>query len=145
MPISLNMILGFAENFRKVVISPKNQLIRRKSNTNLTAVLLLVYKAGSTDTRGEWKIQLMRIEWLMPHVLLFNEYKIHLLDQLLEANLIAMSFRTCMGTFQLANFSHLLETCLVCENIESNRETQFNHSEFLKNRKVSTIIVESAM
>jgi len=44
------MILGFAEDYKKVVINAKHELVLRRSNTDVNAVLLDSYQSGDPPT-----------------------------------------------------------------------------------------------
>lgn len=93
--IPLSMILGFAEDYRKIVVNSKHELILRRSNTDLNAVLQK--NTSTADAAPAWddfKITLSRIEWLMPYVILSDEYKIRLLTNLQKNRAISMSFRS---------------------------------------------------
>ena len=74
------MIFGFAEDYRKIVINMKHELILTRSRTDLNAV---IQKKGVGEENFEtFKIDLLKIEWLMPYVQLSPEYKISLLRRL---------------------------------------------------------------
>lgn len=90
--IPLSMILGFAEDYRKIVVNMKHELILTRSRTDLNAVRS-VKDAGDT-TFEQFKIDITKIEWLMPYVQLSPEYKIPLLRRLEKNKPIAMSFRS---------------------------------------------------
>ena len=94
--IPLNMILGFAEDYKKILINTKHELILRRSNTDLNAVLLESYNSGNppTATWESWKIDLTKIEWLMPYVFLSNESRIRMLNHMQKGKPVAMSFRS---------------------------------------------------
>lgn len=96
--IPLSMILGFAEDYRKIIINSKHELILRRSNTDLNAVIQTSRLEGqAANQRTVWenfKIDLKKIEWLMPYVILSNQHKIRLLSQMQKSRPIAMSFRS---------------------------------------------------
>lgn len=83
--IPLNFILGFAEDYRRVVVNAKHELILTRSNTDLDAVL----QTAAEDI----KISLNKIEWLMPYIKLSDNSKIKLLNYVAKDPAISMSFR----------------------------------------------------
>ncbi len=94
--ISLSMILGFAEDYKKVVINAKHELVLRRSNTDVNAVLLDSYQSGDppTATQDDWKIKLSEIEWHMLYVFLSNENKIRMLNHIQKGRPLVISFRS---------------------------------------------------
>lgn len=91
--IPLSMILGFAEDYRKIILNTKHELILRRSNTDLNAVVQTADPENAANIE-QIKIELTRVEWLMPYVQLSSEYKIDILSLLQESKPIAMSFRS---------------------------------------------------
>lgn len=86
--IPLCHILGFAEDYKKIIINNKHELILIRSNNDHNAVL----KTGADD--DDYKIQISKIAWHMPHVRLSDRYKIKLLDFIAKDQKIPISFRT---------------------------------------------------
>ena len=71
--IPLNMILGFAEDYRKIIVNAKHELILTRAKSDMNAVLVV------TD-KEEFKITIDKIEWLMPYVKLSDQRKMGLLS-----------------------------------------------------------------
>ena len=92
--IPLSMILGFAEDYRKIVVNVKHELVLTRSRNDINAV----YQEGvERDNRTEYedfKINLSRIEWLMPYVILSDKHKIHLYNYMKKDIAISMSYRS---------------------------------------------------
>ncbi|XP_058791045.1 uncharacterized protein LOC131664173 [Phymastichus coffea] len=65
--IPLSLILGFAESYRKVLVNVKHELILVRSSNDVNAVRQALKKIDGVDTFEEFKIDLTRIEWLMPY------------------------------------------------------------------------------
>lgn len=84
--IPLNNILGFAEDFKKVVINCRHELILLRSNTNLNAVIL---NTGETVE----DVQINKIIWRVPHVKVSDKEKISLLKLLEKDRPLQMIFR----------------------------------------------------
>ena len=88
--IPLSMILGFAEDYKKIVVNAKHELILTRTSSDADAVL----QTAASDVYEPFKIQIDKIEWLMPHLELSNELKVKMLRQLEHNKPIAMSFRS---------------------------------------------------
>ncbi|XP_014208943.1 uncharacterized protein LOC106639706 [Copidosoma floridanum] len=87
--ISLSMILGFAEDYRKVVVNAKHIFILTRSRNYLYAVVQTV----ANDVYEDFKITLTRIEWLMPYESASDRLKIRLLNIIAKDKPISMSSR----------------------------------------------------
>uniref|UniRef100_A0ABD2X030 Double jelly roll-like domain-containing protein n=1 Tax=Trichogramma kaykai TaxID=54128 RepID=A0ABD2X030_9HYME len=90
--IPLSMILGFAEDYPKIIVNMKHELILTRARTNLNAVLQTQRQVGEARTYEDVKITISKLEWVMAYVQLSNEYKFRLLRQIDKP--IAMSFRS---------------------------------------------------
>lgn len=87
--IPLRMLLGFAEDYTKIIVNMKHELILTRARSDLNVIKAV----ENADTEG-MQIELMKIEWLMPYVHLSNEYKLHLLKYLEKNKPIAVPFRS---------------------------------------------------
>ena len=94
--IPLNMIFGFAEDYRKIIVNVKHELILRRSNTDVNAILSESYQRGNPAEIAweKWKIELTKIEWMMPYVFLSAENKIRMLNLLQKSKPVRMSFHS---------------------------------------------------
>ena len=94
--IPLSMIFGFTEDYRKIIVNVKHELILRRSNTDVNAILSKSYKSGDpeVDTWENWKIEISKIEWMMPYVFLSPENKIRMLKILQKGKPVRISFRS---------------------------------------------------
>ena len=72
--IHLGMILGFAEDYRKIIVNYEHELVLTRSKTDINAIVQMEAEA--------FKINLVKIEWLMPYVILSDKHKIRLLHYL---------------------------------------------------------------
>ncbi|XP_043483548.1 uncharacterized protein LOC122512009 [Leptopilina heterotoma] len=88
--ISLSMIFGFAEDYKKIVVNAKHELILIRSRSDLNAVI----QTGNLDNNEEFKITINKIEWLVPYILPSDGNKIKLLKFIEKDPLISMSFRS---------------------------------------------------
>ena len=92
--IPLNMIFGFAEDYRKIIVNMKHELILSRSRTDLNAVLQTKGATAPDNIFEEFKITNSKIEWLMPYVQLSTEYKIRLLRQIEKSRPISVTYRS---------------------------------------------------
>ncbi|XP_068990474.1 uncharacterized protein [Neodiprion pinetum] len=83
--LPLNYVLGFAEDYCRVVVNAKHELILTRSNTDLNAVI-------QTSITENFKITLNKIEWLLPYIKLADKPKIQLLNYIAKDPAIFMSF-----------------------------------------------------
>ena len=75
------MILGFAEDYHKIIVNCKHELVLTRSKNDVNAIV-------QTEAE-EFKINLVKIEWLMPYVVLSDNHKIKLLHYLQSETPIA--------------------------------------------------------
>uniref|UniRef100_A0ABD2W780 Double jelly roll-like domain-containing protein n=1 Tax=Trichogramma kaykai TaxID=54128 RepID=A0ABD2W780_9HYME len=107
--LPLNMIFGFAEDYKKIIVNAKHELILVRSRTDLNAVVQLRPEAvelGENATQAQrdaaaraaqpeaFKITLKKIEWCMPSIQLSNANKIQLLKELETNRPIKIAFRS---------------------------------------------------
>ena len=92
--IPLSMILGFAEDYKKILVNVKLELILRRSSDDLNAVIQEGTVANGVTTYDKFKIELTKIEWLMPYVLVSDSHKISLFKFLEKNRPVTLSFRS---------------------------------------------------
>lgn len=83
--IPLNKILGFAEDYRKIIINCKHELILNRSNTDLNSVVL--------DENDGIQINLHKVQWRMPHVKVCDQQRLTLLKHLEKDKPLPITFR----------------------------------------------------
>lgn len=83
--IPLNKVLGFAEDYNKIIINCKHELILNRSNTNLNSL-----KANVNDIVN---INLHRVQWRVPHIKVSDRERLSLLKHLEKDRPIQMAFR----------------------------------------------------
>lgn len=97
--IPLNKILGFAEDFRKVIINCQHELILLRSNTNLNGV-----KLNPNEVVDEIEIQ--KIVWRMPHIKVSDRQRINMLKLMEKDRALNLVFRN----WDLYEYPHLPKT-----------------------------------
>ncbi|XP_051164909.1 uncharacterized protein LOC127283850 [Leptopilina boulardi] len=83
--IPLSMILGFAEDYRKIVVNAKHELILTRSRTDLNAVVNI-----TGVERERFKIILFNVEWMIPYLFVGDRRRIELLKFIEKDPLINM-------------------------------------------------------
>ncbi|KAL0883968.1 hypothetical protein ABMA27_016021 [Loxostege sticticalis] len=84
--IPLNKILGFAEDYEKVIINCKHELVLLRSNTNLNAI-----KLNTGEVVDD--IIINKIVWRVPHIKVSDRERINLLKHLEKDRAIPLVFR----------------------------------------------------
>jgi hypothetical protein len=84
--IPLNKILGFAEDYDKVIINCKHELVLLRSNTNLNSLKLNVGEVVDDIT-------ISKIVWRVPHIKVSDRERINLLKHLEKDRAITLAFR----------------------------------------------------
>ena len=89
--IPLSLILGFAEDYQKIIVNAKHELVLTRSNTDRNAVMQTQASVKAKDTL---KFTLSKIEWLMPVIMLSNSKKASLLKFIEKDPILTLSFRS---------------------------------------------------
>ncbi|XP_043285552.1 uncharacterized protein [Venturia canescens] len=85
--IPLSMILGFADDYRRIVVNAKHELILTPANSDTNAII------QTADAAEQFKITLSKIEWMIPYVSVADQWKIKLLNFIAKDSYISLSFR----------------------------------------------------
>jgi len=83
--IPLKMLIGFSEDYNKIVVNARHELILRRTNTN---------NAITQTEAEEFQISLIKVEWLLPHVRVADHIKIPLLNLIKADRTLTLPFRT---------------------------------------------------
>ena len=73
--IPLKILMGFAEDFHKIIMNLRQELILIRSNTDLNAII------QESETLEKYKVVLNKVLWKMPHVTVNDNQKLRLLKQ----------------------------------------------------------------
>ncbi|XP_051170477.1 uncharacterized protein LOC127287529 [Leptopilina boulardi] len=87
--VPLGMIFGFAEDYKKIVMNAKHELILIRARSDLNSIIQTGEGADE-----QFKVQINKVEWLVPYVLPSDNNKIKLLKFIEKDPLISMSFRS---------------------------------------------------
>ncbi|XP_044005475.1 uncharacterized protein LOC122850382 [Aphidius gifuensis] len=86
--IPLQMFLGFAEDYKKIIVNAKHELILIRSRSDMNACIGI----GGAEEK-DLKFQISKIEWLVPYVKLSDKKKIDMMKFIQRDPPISMSFR----------------------------------------------------
>lgn len=89
--IPLNLLLGFAEDYKRIILNVKQELVLLRSSTDID---LIVAPQGTSSDTLDWKIFLDKIVWRMPHLRLADQHKLTILKQLNSDKEIVLPFRS---------------------------------------------------
>ncbi|KMQ92433.1 hypothetical protein RF55_7567 [Lasius niger] len=84
--VPLYMLLGFCEDYRRVVINARHELILIRSRNDNNCLV------GDSALRPE--VNIFKIQWRMPHVLLSEIKKLSMLRALESGRYLSMGFRS---------------------------------------------------
>ncbi|XP_029672271.1 uncharacterized protein LOC115240946 [Formica exsecta] len=84
--VPLNILLGFCEDYKRVVINARHELILIRSRNDNNCIF------GHVSAEAD--IELFKIQWRMPHVILSEVNKLSLLRALEGGRYLNMSFRS---------------------------------------------------
>lgn len=84
--IPLSMLLGFCEDYKRIIINARHELILIRSRIDINAL-------QGVDTLKP-KVELFKVQWRVPHVSLEELNKLSLLRILESGQSISMSFRS---------------------------------------------------
>lgn len=88
--IPMKMLMGFFEDYQRIIINQKQELIILLSSTSKNAL----FKDGANATFVDYKLQINKIYWKVPHVKVADTIKLPLLRMLEEDRVIEMPFRS---------------------------------------------------
>src|SRR5699024_1410973 len=86
--IPLKMFLGLCEDFRKVILNVRQELVLIRSNTDINAVI------NPDNPDQKVKIDLHKIFWKMPHISVADAERIRLMDTLSSGRELEIPFRS---------------------------------------------------
>lgn len=86
--LPLKFLFGFAENYEKIILNQRLDLILMRSKSTKDALL-----SSGTDAVTDAKVQLSKVLWKVPHVQVSDPIRLELLSQYKKNIPIDMSFR----------------------------------------------------
>ncbi|XP_015115959.1 uncharacterized protein LOC107040394 [Diachasma alloeum] len=89
--IPLSMILGFAEDYQRIIMNAKHELILTRSHNDINAVLQAEPAQGAVAET--FKISLTKLEWMIPYIKVADSRKVQLLNYIAKDTPTPISFR----------------------------------------------------
>lgn len=89
--VPLRLLLGFAEDYRRIIINVKQELVLLRTSSDIN---IICAPTGSTTANLEWRLSLDKVVWKVPHVRLADEQRLTLLKQLNSDRDIVIPFRS---------------------------------------------------
>lgn len=83
--LPLNKLLGFAEDYKKIVINCKHELILNRSSTNLNSIV--------SEKDDSVEISIQKVQWRMPHIKVSDQQRLALLKHLEKDKPMQIAFR----------------------------------------------------
>ncbi|XP_073986120.1 uncharacterized protein [Rhodnius prolixus] len=94
--IPLDTVMGFFEDYNKIILQGKQELILHRSRSDTDAVIV------SKDEENA-KVTLKSVQWRIPHVKVSDEQRLHFLNFVNKGKTIHMAFRA----WDLIEYPHL--------------------------------------
>ncbi|XP_015123619.1 uncharacterized protein LOC107045774 [Diachasma alloeum] len=88
--IPLSMLLGFAEDYARIIVNAKHELILTRGNTDVNAVLQAPVGGAAAES---FRLSLTKVEWMIPYIRVADSKKISLLNYISKDAPIPISFR----------------------------------------------------
>jgi hypothetical protein len=133
--IPLNRILGFAEDYNKIIMNCKHELILNRSNSILNSVAI--------DDADNIQIDIQRVQWRVPHVKVCDRERLSLLKILEKDRAIQVAFRnwdlyeypilpqTSKHSWSVKTTSQLEKPRYVIVGLQTNRKNRKNRNSSL--------------
>lgn len=91
--VRLNSLLGFAEDYTKMIVNARHELVLIRSASDKNAVQWVPADASDT-TVEDIKVTLQKLSWRIPYVTLSDEQRVALLKQLSRGTSIPVEYRS---------------------------------------------------
>lgn len=89
--IPLKLWLGIAEDYKHIFLGQSIVLILRRSATDNDAIIA---PEGTTEQTLDWKLELLKVSWRVPHVRLSDKHRLTMLKQINSDEEIVLAFRS---------------------------------------------------
>lgn len=142
--IPLNKLLGFAEDYNKIILNCRHELILTRGNTSLNSVI-----AGEKDLCN---ISIQKIQWRMPHIKVSDKERLSLLKHLEKDRAIQIPFRnwdlyeypvlpkTSKHTWSVKTASQLEKPRYIILGLQTNRKNnQVKDSSWFDHCKLTNV------
>uniref|UniRef100_A0A1B0G3T0 Double jelly roll-like domain-containing protein n=1 Tax=Glossina morsitans morsitans TaxID=37546 RepID=A0A1B0G3T0_GLOMM len=109
----LNMLLGFAEDFNKIIVNSKHELILLRSKDDKQTIT-------TTLANEQIKLSILNIKWKMPHVQLADAYKLEVFKKINSRQTLNICFRT----WDMYYYTTLPQSATVLWNVKLASENE---------------------
>lgn len=110
--VPLRLLLGFAEDFDKILLNVKQDLVLIRSSADTNAVL--------TSQKANVNLEVTKVQWKVPYVYVSEIYRLGLLKLLENDDALAMPFRT----WQLHEYPGLKQTTSHTWNVKTTSQLE---------------------
>ena len=86
--VPLNILLGFCEDYKHIVINARHELILIRARNDNNCIVM------EPNAKEEPKVTLFKVQWRMPHVMLNDVNKLSLLRTLESGRFLSVGFRS---------------------------------------------------
>lgn len=141
--IPLRMLLGFAEDYRKVIMNAKHELILVRSRSNLNCL---------HGVEENLNIEIKKVQWKVPHVSVSDRSKLMLIKHIEKRHSIPMTFRSWdlyeypslptadKHVWSVKTTNHLNKPRYVIVGFQSNRKNDIgSHASFFDHINIRDI------
>lgn len=112
--IPLKILLGFAEDYKRIVINSRQELILNRSSVDFNALI------SNEETAKSCSIALTKVVWRMPHVKVEDSVRLRLLKTLDSRKPIYISFRS----WELFEYPYLPKTTNHSWSVKTSSHTE---------------------
>lgn len=112
--IPLKILMGFFEDFKKIIINIRQELVLIRSSTDLNAI------RSSKDDEKTAKVELQKVLWKMPHIKVSDVEKLRILKFLDSGRDLEVAFRS----WELHEFPLLQQTMRHTWNIKTTNQLE---------------------
>lgn len=111
--IPLRMILGMTEDFRKIILNLRQELVFIRSTTDNNAIY-------STDSTEVLKLEIFQIKWLIHHISAADVERLHLMKIIEKSLDLKLAFRS----WELHEYPKLQETTRHTWNVKTTTQLE---------------------
>lgn len=92
--IPLKNVLGFCEDYKKIILNAKHDLILTRAKTDSNFYIAVENEAANVKVVQKIAVDLRKVQWRMPHVTVSNEEKLALYKTINKGDSINLTFRS---------------------------------------------------
>jgi len=89
--IPLKFFFGFAEDYQKIIVNAKHEIILVRSRSDLN---LIMRNNVRIEEEVEFNLKITKVEWLVPYVTLSNRNKMEMMKYIQKDPVISIGFRS---------------------------------------------------